>query len=507
MSEDTSKADRDLIAGYLRRARAAQEKVANYTQEQIDDVCFAVGWEVYEDGNIQRLAELAVEATEMGNVADKVTKHKVKVMGVMRDIKGAKTVGLIERDEAAGISKYAKPVGVVGALLPVTNPTATPASNGLGILKGRNAVIFAPHPKGAPASALAIRYMRDGLRKVGAPEDLVQIIEEPSIPRTAELMRQVDLVLATGGGAMVKAAYSSGTPAYGVGPGNAVQIIAEDADVADAVKKIALSKAFDYATSCSSENSVIIHDSVYVDALRLFREAENGYLVTGAEREKLRAWMWRPNRKGDVALNPAIIARSPVKIAADAGITVPDHTRMLLVEGRMPLEEDHFADEKLCPVLTLYRYSAFPEAVDILTRLTDNAGTGHSCGIHTFKNEYVHELGMRMRTSRIMVRQPQAPANGGNFYNAMPSTVTLGCGTWGGNITTENIYYKHFLNITWVSEPIPPTKPTDDEMWGDFWQRHGRAGSHGAAGADGGSSGDAGGAGGASSGDSAEGRT
>ncbi len=474
MAAELTLADIDLIAGYVGRARAAQAMVADYSQEQIDDVCFAVGWEVYEDENIRRLAELAVETTEMGNVPDKITKHKVKVMGVMRDIKGAKSVGLIDRDEEKGISRYAKPVGVVGSLLPVTNPTATPASNGIGILKGRNAVIFAPHPRGAKASTLAVEYMRAGLRKVGAPEDLVQIVEESSISRTTELMRQVDLVLATGGGAMVKAAYSSGTPAYGVGPGNAVQIIAEDADIADAVKKISLSKAFDYATSCSSENSVIIHESLYDDALRLFREAENGYLVTGVERESLKAWMWQPNRNGTFVLNPAIISRSPVKIASDAGITVPEATRMLLVEGTMPLEEDKFAEEKLSPVLTLYRYETSEKAVDILNRLTDNAGTGHSCGIHTFTHDYIHALGERMRSSRIMVRQPQAPANGGNFFNGMPSTVTLGCGTWGGNITTENIYYKHFLNITWVSEPITPEKPTDEEMWGEFWQRHGQ---------------------------------
>jgi sulfoacetaldehyde dehydrogenase len=273
---------------------------------------------------------------------------------------------------------------------------------------------------------------------------------------------------------MVKAAYSSGTPAYGVGPGNAVQIIAEDADLSDAVRKIALSKAFDYATSCSSENSVIVHKSIYDQTLRLFQDAENSYLVSGPERTALEQWMWRPNKKGAFVLNPAIVSRSPVKIAADAGITVPADTRILLVEGTMPLEEDRFAEEKLCPVLTLYAYDEFAEAVEILTRLTDNAGTGHSCGIHTFNQEYVHELGLRMRSSRIMVRQPQAPANGGNFFNGMPSTVTLGCGTWGGNITTENIYYKHFINVTWVSEPIPPTKPTDDEMWGEFWTRHGR---------------------------------
>ena len=464
--------DRSCVAEYMERARAAQAEVADYTQEQIDDLCLSVGWEVYNDDNIEQLANLAVRATGMGNVPDKITKHKVKVMGVLNDIRHARTVGLIERDEANGISKYAKPVGVVGALLPVTNPTATPASNGLGILKGRNAVVFAPHPRGAEASALAVEFMRRGLRRVGAPEDLVQIVREPSIERTNELMKQVDLVVATGGGAMVQAAYSSGTPAYGVGPGNSVQIIAEDANVSDAVQKVALSKAFDYATSCSSENSIIVHDSIYEDVLGEFRERQQSVLVSGDARDSLQAWMWRANKKGIIALNPEIVARSAEKIAADAGITVPDGTRILLVEGTMPLEEDPFAGEKLCPVLTLYRYSEFYEGVEILERLTDNAGTGHSCGIHTENQDYIRHLGERMRTSRIMVRQAQAPANGGNFFNGMPSTVTLGCGTWGGNITTENIHWRHFINVTWVSEPFPPQRPSDDEMWGDFWDRY-----------------------------------
>ncbi len=464
--------DQALIAGYLERARAAQAEVAAYSQQEIDDVCLSVGWEVYNDENIAELAECAVRATGMGNVADKITKHKVKVMGVLKDIREAKTVGLVERDEARGISKYAKPVGVVGALLPVTNPTATPASNGLGILKGRNAVVFAPHPRGVEASALAIEYMRRGLRRVGAPEDLVQLVSEPSIERTNELMRQVDLVVATGGGPMVKAAYSSGTPSYGVGPGNSVQIIAEDADLADAVKKVALSKAFDYATSCSSENSIIVHDSIYDAVVERFQQHEETYLVQGAERDKLGAWMWRANKKGVVGLNPEIIAQSAERIAADAGLSVPEGTRILLVEGREPLEDDYFAGEKISPVLTIYRYGEFAEGVDILTRLTDNAGTGHSCGIHTHKREYIEHLGEVMRTSRIMVRQAQAPANGGNFFNGMPSTVTLGCGTWGGNITTENIHWKHFINLTWVSEPFEPVKPSDEEIWGEFWKRY-----------------------------------
>jgi len=230
-------ANRALIAEYLSRARAAQKIAATWSQERVDEVCVAVGWSVYNDENIRILAESAVAETGMGRVADKIAKHKNKVMGVLRDIRGVRTVGLMEIDQARGLRKYAKPVGVVGALVPVTNPTATPASNGLSILKGANAVIFAPHPKAKKSTTLACVYMREALKKVGAPVDLVQVIEEPSIELTQELMRQVDLIVATGGGAMVKAAYSSGKPAYGVGPGNAVQILCEDADADDAAQK------------------------------------------------------------------------------------------------------------------------------------------------------------------------------------------------------------------------------------------------------------------------------
>jgi sulfoacetaldehyde dehydrogenase len=286
-------------------------------------------------------------------------------------------------------------------------------------------------------------------------------------------MQAVDLVLATGGSAMVKAAYSSGTPAYGVGPGNSVQIIAEDADVVDASKKVALSKTFDNATSCSSENAIIVHESIYkqvIDQLII----EGGYLVTKEEKVQLKQWMWRPNKKGYETLNPDIVAKSAYVIAKDAGLSVSEDRTMLLVEGDMPIETDHFSEEKLSPVLTVWRYTTFDEAVDILVRLTTVSGTGHSCGIHTQTDAYIERLGQEIKTSRIMVNQPQAPANGGNFFNGMPSTTTLGCGTWGGNITTENIYYKHFLNITWVSRVIPTVKPTDEEMWGEFFGKYGQ---------------------------------
>lgn len=461
---------KEIIQSYIEKARAAQKLINNYTQEQIDEVCVAIGWEVYNDENIKKLAEKAVEDTKMGNVADKILKHKNKVLGVLKDIKGAKSVGLIEVDDVKKIKKYAKPVGVVGALTPVTNPTATPASNAVTILKGRNAVIFAPHPKAKISSKMAIDFMRDGLKKVGAPLDLIQIIDEPSIELTNELMKQVDIVLATGGSAMVKAAYSSGRPAYGVGPGNSVQMVAEDANVSDAAQKIMISKAFDYATSCSSENSIIIHESIYQDMLNeLIRLG--GALISSSDRSKLEQHMWPLNAKGYRSINPKIVAQSALKIANDAGLNVPESTTVLLVQGAQDIEKDFFSQEKLSPVLTLFSYKSFEEGYHILVRLTDNYGTGHSCGIHTSNQEYIEHLGANMKSSRIMVNQAQAAANGGAFFNGMPSTVSLGCGTWGGNITTENINYKHFLNVTWVSEYFAPTRPTDEDIFGEYFKK------------------------------------
>jgi acyl-CoA reductase-like NAD-dependent aldehyde dehydrogenase len=461
----------NMIADLVTRARKAQAQVVDYSQAQLDDICLAIAWEMYNDENIKILAEMAVEETGMGNVADKIKKHKGKVLGVIADVKGVKSTGLIEENTKTKIRKYAKPAGVIGALTPVTNPTATPASNAVSILKGGNAVVFAPHPKSKVCSAKAIEFMRKGLKKVGAPEDLIQIVAEPSIDATGELMKQVDLVLATGGSAMVKAAYSSGTPAYGVGPGNSVQIIAEDADVKDAVAKVVLSKCFDNATSCSSENSIIVETSVYDETVAELK-AGGTHLCTPSERETLEKWMWITNKKGYRSINPSIVAKSAEVIASDAGLKVPTGTRILMVEGSGNIEDDFFSQEKLSPVLTIFKYDGFDKGMEILTRLTDNCGTGHSCGIHTKTDSYVQRMSLEMRTSRIMVNQPQAPANGGNFFNGMASTVTLGCGTWGGNITTENINYKHFLNITYVSEWFPPVKPEDDEIWGDFLKKY-----------------------------------
>ena len=461
------------VAEQMALARKAQEAVAEYSQEQIDEVCLAVGWEVYRDDNIAKLAKMAVEETDFGNVESKIIKHKRKVGGVMHDVRGAVSVGLMERDEATGISKYAKPVGVVCAILPATNPTATCGGKAVSILKGRNAVIFKPSSRARECTAETVRMMREGLKKVGAPEDLIQILEDPGREGIAELMRLSDLIVATGSGAVVRAAYSSGTPAYGVGQGNAVAIVAEDADVGEAARMICASKLFDYATSCSSENAAIVVADVYDDFMRKMRD-EHCHVVTGEDREKLMNHMWKPNAKGKLALNQDVIARSARSIAEGAGIELPEGTEIIIAEGREPILEDKFHDEKISPVLTVYKARDFMDAYRILAELTDHVGRGHSCGIHTRKREYIEYLGNHMKTSRVTVRQPMSAGNGGHPYNRMPSTATLGCGTWGGNITTENVHWRQFINVTWVNEPVEPWSFTDEEMWGEFWKKYGK---------------------------------
>jgi sulfoacetaldehyde dehydrogenase len=288
-----------------------------------------------------------------------------------------------------------------------------------------------------------------------------------------ELMRQVDLVLATGGAAMVRSAYSSGTPSYGVGAGNPVIIVAEDAELADAAEKIRISKSFDNATSCSSDNSLLIQAGVF-DPMVAELKKQGGYLCSPEEKAKLEKWMWVANSKtGEVGLNPKVVAISARRIAADAGVSVPDSTRMLMVVGERPGEE-RFSGEKISPVLALWRYGTIDEAIGLIEKLHTFAGMGHSVGIYSFNRDYIHKVALAAKVSRILVRQAHAPSAGGHFHNAMPSTVTLGCGTWGGNITTENIHWKHFINVTWVSEPLPVSKPTEDEIWGTVWAKYGR---------------------------------
>ena len=458
----------DNIAELARKARIAQEQIEFWPQERVDEMVAAVGWQLYQRPHAEACAESAVRETGMGVYADKVLKHQKKTLGTLRDLHGLKTTGIIEEDLARGLLKLAKPAGVIGVLSPVTNASSTLAVNGLPILKTRNAVIFAPHPKAKATADLTCNFMRAGLAQVGAPLDLVQNLTDPTVELTQELMKHVDLVVATGGSAMVKVAYSSGTPAYGVGAGNSVVVVDETADLADAANKIRLGKIFDNATSCSSENSVVMQHSIYDTMVERFAEY-GGYLCSPDEKQRLRQVMWPDGEH----LSREVVGQPALKIAELAGIPAPAGTTFLMVQGEAVGSADLFSGEKLSPVLTLWRYGEFEEAIGLVRDITRYSGYGHSCGIHTTNQAHVLELATRARVSRMLVRQTQVYGNSGNYDNGMPFALTLGCGTWGGNITSENVHWKHFINTTWVSMPIPPVVPDENVIFDAHWQKFG----------------------------------
>lgn len=465
MDKQTKVEAREYIAGLIERARKAQKVAEGYSQEFVDELITAVCWDIVKDGPAQEIAKLAVEESRMGTYEAKYAKLMVKLRGALRDMKGQKSVGIIERDDEKGIVKIAKPVGVVGAIVPCTNPEATPVLKAMMAIKTRNAVIFAPHPRTKRTNTFIVNLMRKTLNRYGVPEDLLIPIEEPTMETSNELMRQCDLILATGGSGMVKAAYSSGTPAYGVGVGNAVVVVDETADLKDAAHKAMLSKTFDYATSCSTENSMVIEESVY-DKFIEYLQAEGGYLVNAKEKEKLQKGMWVNG-----VLNRDIVAQPAPAIGKVAGIDIPEDRKFIMVEETGIGPDYPFSGEKLSVVMTLYKYKGFPQAIEKVNAITAYQGSGHSCGIHTKDADRAIEFALKTYTSRVMVRQPQCLANSGAWTNGMPMTLSLGCGTWGGNISSDNITWKKLLNTTWVSFPIENTQPTDEELFGDIMKK------------------------------------
>jgi len=456
-----SKEAKELVSEMIDKARKAMAEIADYSQQEIDDLCNKVAAAAANEKDAQEIAELAVEETKMGVVEHKRVKITKKVKGTWNDIKDLKSMGKIEEDKEQGIVKFAKPVGVISGIVPVTNCEATPPVKALFALKGKNAIIFSPHPRSKKTSTKIVNLMRDVLEESGAPADLLQIIEEPSIEATNELMAQSDLVVATGGGSMVKAAYSSGTPAYGVGPGNAPIIVDETADLKDAAEKIMNGKTFDNGTSCSTENSLIVEESIY-DELMEELQKQGGYFTTKEEKQKLQDAFFVDGYH----LNIDLICRSAKTIADAADLEISDGTKFFIVEEEGVGKEYPYSGEKLSLILTVYKYSGFDNALKRVEEILKFQGLGHSCGIHSVDDQHIEKLGAFAPVSRIMVRQSQSYGNSGNWNNGMPFTLSLGCGTWGGNITTENITLKHFLNVTWLSKPIEADIPTDKELFG-----------------------------------------
>jgi sulfoacetaldehyde dehydrogenase len=460
---------KEYVAGLIQRAKAAQKVIENFTQEQVDELATAVAWDCVKDGPAQEISKMAVEESKMGYYDAKYGKLMTKVKGALRDMKGEKSVGVIERDEKKGIIKIAKPVGVVGCIIPCTNPEATPVVKAIWCIKTRNAAVFAPHPRTKKTNTFVVNTMRATLKKYGVPEDLFIGIEEPSMEITQQLMVQCDLVLATGGGGLVKEAYSSGTPAYGVGQGNASVIVDETADLKEVANKLMRSKTFDNATSCSAENSMVIQEGIY-DQYIEYVKAEGGYVVSPEEKVKLQKAMWPDGSH----LNPAIIAQSVQTIAKEAGINLPEDKKFIVVEETGVGPDYPFSGEKLSVVTTFFKYKNFQDAIDMVKKITSYHGRGHSCGIHTSNNDRVIDYGMQMKISRIMVNQPQCLANSGAWTNGMPMSMTLGCGIgkdWGANISSENISWHHLMNVTWISFPTANTQPTDEELFGDIMKK------------------------------------
>ncbi len=461
---------RQEVAETVARARAAQSAIANYTQEQVDELCTAVAWAVARPERAESLAKLAVDEGGFGNYEDKVTKINKRVLGVLADMRNVPTVGVVERDPERGLVKIAKPVGVVAALIPTTGPDATPPLKTLLALKGRNAIVVAPHPRTKSTTAAVVEYMREACTQVGAPADLVQVMAAPSIAKTQELMRQADLVVATGGAGMVKAAYSSGTPAYGVGVGNSVHVVDETADLDDAATAISAAKTFDYATSCLADNAVVAESSVYPQLLSRLVD-HGGHLCSPEENAKLRQRMW-PD--GGHVPSPDVIAKPAATIAELAGFGIPADRTFLIVEEDGVGPEHPFSGEKLSVVLALYRYAGdIQGAVDQVNAITDYQGLGHTCGIHTSRDEHVDALAHGTRTGRVLVNQ-NLNEGAGSARNGLPFTLSLSCGTWGGNITTENVNARHFVNLTWVSRPVTPRPVSEQELFATHWARYGR---------------------------------
>jgi acyl-CoA reductase-like NAD-dependent aldehyde dehydrogenase len=460
----------DEIAAVVARARTAAQAIEHYTQEQVDELVTAVAWAVVRKDRAEALARLAVDEGGFGNYADKVTKINKRVVGVLADMAGMRTVGVVEELPDAGLVKMAKPVGVVAALIPTTGPDATPPVKTLFALKGRNAIICAPHPRTRGTTEAVVGFMRDACEQVGAPADLVQSLPAPSLPKTQELMRQADLVVATGGAGMVRAAYSSGTPAYGVGVGNAVHVVDETADVADAAAAIITAKTFDYATSCLADNSVIAHTDIYDDLVARLTGA-GAHLCSEQEKDALGRLMW-PDGGAVPAI--AVVAKSAAHIADLAGFQVDAGCPMLLVEETGTGPEHPFSGEKLSVVLALYRYdSDISGAAELVNDITAYQGLGHTCGIHTSSDANVERLAMTTRTARVLVNQ-NLNEGAGSPRNGLPFTLSLSCGSWGGNITTENVNARHFINLTWVSRPIAPKAISEEVLFADHWRAHGR---------------------------------
>jgi sulfoacetaldehyde dehydrogenase len=459
----------NTIQTIVKKAKDAQQQFEKYNQAQVDEVVTAVAWALCNPKINKLISNLAVETTGLGNAEDKINKNRRKTLGLLRDLKGVKTVGVINEDKQKGITEIAKPVGVVGAVTPSTNPAATPVNNILNALKGRNSIIISPSPLGLEVFKKLLSYINRELDKINAPKNLVQTFNVKITKElTNELMKNVDLVIVTGSQNNVREASKSGTPAIGVGQGNVTVIVDESANLREAANKIKMSKIFDNATSCSSENNIVLVQKIYGEFVNLMK-LEGGVLLNDSEKKLLEKALWVNGK-----LNRNLIAKHASKIANEIKLNLNsiDNVKFLMVEENGIGPQYLFSGEKLSPILTIYKADDFNHAKNIANEILRYQGIGHSIGIHSNKNENIMKLGLNLPVCRVIVNQAHAFATGGSFNNGLPFSLSMGCGTWQKNTIDNNLNYKHFINITKISTIIKGDEPKLKDFFKEYCQKY-----------------------------------
>lgn len=448
-----------FVAGLVDNARKAQAVLETYSQEQVDALCKAVAKVIYD--NAEMLARMAVDETRMGVYENKVMKNKGKARIIWNELKGKKSVGIIKEYPELGLAEVAKPLGVVGAITPTTNPIVTPMCNAMFALKGRNAIIVGPHPRAKAGTYKACEMMREAIVALGAPADLIQCVEEPTIDISGQIMKQCDVCISTGGAGMVRAAYSSGKPAFGVGAGNVQCIIDEGVDIPDAVSKVIAGRIFDNGIICSGEQTAIMPVAQYDEMVAEFVKQGSYYVEKEEEIDALHKMLF----PGGV-INKDCVGKSAMEVAEMVGLKVPEGTMVLLVKTEVSGKDEYFAKEKMCPCIAAYKYNDWKEAVAIANDNLEVEGKGHSVSIHSKNDANINYAAEILPVSRFLINQICATANGGSFFNALAATTTLGCGSWGNNSISENLSWKHLFNVSRIAKVIEgATQPSDEEIW------------------------------------------
>jgi succinate-semialdehyde dehydrogenase len=444
----------------VNKARVAQAEFESFSQEKVDAIVKGIGKYVYD--NAEMLAKMAVDETGIGRYEDKILKNKGKARIIWNNLRDKKSRGIIGEDPDANLVYVAKPMGVVAAVTPITNPIVTPMCNAMFAIKAGNAVIFAPHPKAEKSAIHLAEAFMQIVKSVGGPDDLVQVVKNGSIETTQELMKAVDVVVATGGGAMVKSAYSSGRPSFGVGAGNVPVILDREVDFKDAVDKIVAGASFDNGIICSHEQFVLAPEERYQEVVKHFVATGKVWFTEDPEQiEKIRKVVFPGGQ-----LNKDVVGKTPKDVGAMAGVEVPDSARIILVPARDAGTGDVLAKEKLCPVVAILPYKTFQEAVAKAKANLLVEGAGHSAAVHSNSEDHIRYAGSELPVSRLVVNQASALTAGGSLTNGFAPTTTLGCGSWGGNSISENLDYKHLMNVSRIGKVIKDKKvPTDAEIW------------------------------------------